>query len=85
MQKCDCERRSLASFASRGSGEMRARNSTVVYPACRQILDVDLMQTVHALARKTYYLARYTENEYVCQLVGYPILLAQAILSPYWK
>ena len=32
---------------------------------CRQILDVDLLQTVHALARKT----RYIENAHVCQLV----------------
>ena len=32
---------------------------------CRQILYVDLLQTVHALARKTC----YTENAHVCQLV----------------
>ena len=41
---------------------------------CRQILDVDLLQTVHALARKT----RYRK----CTRVSTGILLAQATVGP---
>ena len=50
----------------RWAGTKTVSIDTVRSPGiCRKILDVDLMQTVHALARKTC----YTENAHVCQLV----------------